>query len=421
MAGAMMFSSLGVGCRQSEPQPVASQPARTDVPLRVVLCGTPADQQAISRAWASVNSLPLDIKLIPIRRQEGAGWMGQMVQAAEKSDVIIYPLLAVAELTGGELLTALSDDEVELAQNNGGPFLAALRSGVSRFGGRNTGAPLGALQPAVISADEIPGMETWSDYDKWVGSLGGVAAEPLADGWAAAMFLWRAASTLQGAWLFDQDLDPQIDNQYYQDTLAQMAQTAKRYQLSRSSPEQIWAELKSGSLRGGLSFVVGEDTSDSEFNFATPPATELSRLLIDPFSPVISLSAHCRQSAASKQFIRWISGGEGSDSVRREVMGMTPSRNTGDAEEGVRSSATSGYDRWLQERLMSPNTLPTLQLLAADEYYRVLDQQVVRCLQGKAAPAQVLGEVKKAWQQLHQRVGLEKQQRAWRRAQGMSA
>ena len=143
--------------------------------------------------------------------------------------------------------------------------------------------------------------------------------------------------------------------------------------------------------------------------------------MLDPFSPVISLSSNCRQSAVAKRFIQWISGGVGSESVRQRVEGMTEIRSSpaeGFAGQPGSGSATS-YDRWLAERLSAPITIATLQILRGSEYYTALDSQVLRALQGEATPEQALAEVSSRWQATTKQVGLDPQKRAWRRAQGM--
>jgi ABC-type glycerol-3-phosphate transport system substrate-binding protein len=135
------------------------------------------------------------------------------------------------------------------------------------------------------------------------------------------------------------------------------------------------------------------------------------------------LSANCRQSAAAKRFIGWISGGEGGQTVRQQISGMTDIRKAtpSSGQSDPVSGGTGGYDSWLADRLRSPLTLPTVQLLRAGEYYQALDSQVRRALDGQITPADALSQVAKQWQATTEKVGLKKQLRAWRRAQGMRA
>ncbi|MCG8650435.1 MAG: hypothetical protein MI861_11425 [Pirellulales bacterium] len=420
VAGAGALTSIALGCRRDPAElPREAAALRTDVPLRIVLCGTEADRDAIARAWGAVTPQTLDTTLVKYKRNQTDGLIDQLVQHSEKSDVLIYPLLAVAELSSRELLVDFSKAEFETTEQNDGPFHVALRNGMSRFGNRYVGLPVGANQPAVLSAESIDPLESWRDYHDWVGSLGGAAAEPLADGWAGAMFLWRAASTVDRGWLFDrQKLSPQIDSEPYHQVLAQMRDTAKTYVSKRSTPQEIWSNLLSGQLRGGIGLSIEDDSEEVRLAWNDLPNESIPRVLPDPFSPLASMSQRCRQSAASKRFMRWLSGGDGSEIVHRQVLDMSATRVSNDAAE-TSSQAVDERSRWLRRHLATPNTLPTLQLLSAGQYYTALDRQIVGCLEGKSSPQEALAAIEKQWQDISDQVGLEKQQRVWRQAFGM--
>ena len=86
---------------------------------------------------------------------------------------------------------------------------------------------------------------------------------------------------------------------------------------------------------------------------------------------------------------------------------------------GQLTAGRSGYDQWLASRLRSPVTRPTLQLLQANEYYAIMDEQIRGALAGDATPEKSLGEVAGRWHSITKRIGVAKQMRAWRRAQGI--
>jgi hypothetical protein len=409
--------SVGVGCRETiEPSATTAAP-REDVPLRVALCGSQADREVLQGGWAAVSSQPLDITTIDAKRDSQDDWVSTLCQSTENSDLVIYPTLAIADLAVTERIAPLSDDEWQRTQDQNGVLHAALRNGVAMYSGNYLAVPLGCNQPAIIATEPIDAIATWSDYDHWVQSLDGAVAEPLADGWAAAMFLWRAASTIQNDWLFGREqLDPLIDSEPYQQVLAQMRETAKRYKNQPSGPEGIWSQLNSGELKGAVGFALPGDTPQLDFSFHSLPAVGLNRVFIDPFAPVASLSARCRQSANSKKFIRWLAGGEGVDRIHQQIHRLTmttvpPDRKVDDWQ------TEEGYDRWLSGRLRTPSTVPTLKLHSAPRYYAALDQQVVGCLQGQRDVNEALAAVKDAWTKINREVGIQRQQRAWRRAQ----
>lgn len=165
---------------------------------------------------------------------------------------------------------------------------------------------------------------------------------------------------------------------------------------------------------------LGRTEAEGEFRIGNlPGVTALSKVLLDPFLPVVSMSANCRQSAVAKRFIGWISGGAGSDAIRQQVLGMTEVRERASRENDSKSGNASSYNQWLAARLSSPVTAPTLQLFRAGDYYASLDHQIGRALAGEAKPAAALAEIARQWKATTKEVGVEKQLRAWRRAQGM--
>ena len=292
-----------------------------------------------------------------------------------------------------------------------------------RFAGRNFAVPLGARQPVLMSSLNAERFENWSQYDQWVQKeAAGKASEPLASGWAAAMFLWRAAATTQGTWLFGREnLEPVLKDESYVDVLHQMQQTATRYPSGRLSPEEIWASLSKGNLKVAIGFPFGQITDGLSLS-DLPSEYDPPRVLLDLFTPVVSISNGCRQSAAAKKFIAWLCGGDGSENLRRQIPSMTITRSPRLTNESNASTEQDGdYDAWLRNRLKTTMTLPVIQLNAATEYYRVLDEQVGRCLDGKAKPAEALNDTAKQWQEITQTQGVEIQMRQWRRCQGMRA
>ena len=90
-------------------------------------------------------------------------------------------------------------------------------------------------------------------------------------------------------------------------------------------------------------------------------------MVLDPFSPVVSISATCRQTSASRRFVEWLCGGEGSRAVRSQVVGM------GDLRTGTSFSGNSAaYDEWLVTQLQVPLIAPCPQLDDAMDYFKKL-------------------------------------------------
>jgi hypothetical protein len=405
------------GCRQKMETTEEAIPERRDVPLRVALVGDDHDAESIRRGWSAVTEQPITIEVIELNRAAAGTLAALLLAAAKNSDLLIYPLALVADLMIAESIVALSSDEFAEIEDASGSLFPALRSGAS-YSDEYFAMPLGAPLPALLSVDGAVTVASWEEYDHLVEhQWSGMAAEPSAPGWAAAMFLWRTAESKN--WLFSREgLVPLVDSEAYTAALDLMVRTHSRYKSKHQTPGQVWSAVESGELRGGIGFPQTLVDAGSEIHLANLPAAGTSKLLPDPFSPVISLSFNCRQSAVAKRFVQWISGGVGSDSVRQQVTGMTVTRRTNseNAAADSISGGTGGYDTWLAARLSSPITMPTLRILQGGDYYAALDSQVIRALDGDATPEQALAEVARRWQATTEKVGLDKQLRAWRRA-----
>ncbi|NND98846.1 MAG: hypothetical protein HKN47_16130 [Pirellulaceae bacterium] len=428
MLAAAGVATLAIGCGKKDDPEEATTPARSEVPLRVLWVGAEADAQTVQRAWAAVRSQPLKMDVVSLQRDNPVGVVEAVLDKYKRIDVLVYPLLATGELSRALALVPLSDDDVDSVEDELGRLLPTVRNGAAQFAGEFVATPIGARLPALLSTNEIDSMSSWTEYHRWVDTeLSGQAAEPLSPGWAGAMFLWRAATTIQGEWLFDRDgLKPLVADEEYVDVLTQMVETAKRYTGERKSPAEIWNQLRGGQLRGGIGFPgTGEQVAQAEVDVNIsdlPGAADTSRVLLDPFAMVASISSGCRQSNASKDLMNWMSGGEGSESLRSQVDAITVTRSApAERRFESRQASSDGYERWLRERLTKRLSLPTLQLLAADEYYAVLEQQIGSAIAGDRRPAEALGELAAAWSKLHQRLDVQEQSRTWRRAQGMRA
>ncbi|MDF1839865.1 MAG: hypothetical protein P1U77_00420 [Rubripirellula sp.] len=422
-----MIGAAVAGCGAPEEQkPASPRPESRNVPLRILLTGSARDAETMERGWGAIADHSLAIEAIDSTRDDAQALSEQVLSQAQKCDVLIYPLMLASDLEASESITALSDAEVKQC-DTGGELYATLRAGAAIYSGKNIGIPLGASQPAIIAYDELPdfGREQsldWESYDDLVKNhWSGSAGEPTAPGYAGAMFLWRAASNTP--WLFERETcEPLIDTEPYVETLTQMLTTHTTYKAKLETPEAIWDAVTEGKLQGGIGFplIRSEANGEPAVIRNLPGVNNISRVLLDAFSPVASLSINCRQSTLAKQFIQWISGGEGSAATRNQISGMTNIRaQVNQNDTSANSGSTPGYDRWLAEQLTAPVNLPTLQIRQGGFYYQVLDQQIRRTLQGEATPKEALAEVAAQWRAKNQEIGTDAQLRAWRRAQGM--
>ena len=411
-----------VGCRSASEDNPTAVARRRDVPLRVVLAGNTTDAEAITRGWGAISDLPLDVQLIEVTRRDVETLESTLHEKSELADVVIFPMMFVPGVVTGQVIVPFSDQDTIAIDEQVGELYPALRGGVANYAAKPYVLPLGCKLPALLSVEPIETPESWEQYHQLVDQQWeGRASEPSAPGWAALMFLLRAARG--NRWLFNRDdHSPMIDGDEYIETLEQMVGTHQAYEDGgRLTPQDVWDGIVSGSLRGGITFPTVSVESQRDLQVHDHPYSDgKPQVLLDPFSLVISISSNCRQSGAAKEFINWISGGEGSRPVRQGSDGMSEIRVAVSAAEASPSGGAAGsYVSWLAGRLSTPLTLPTLHLMEAGKYYDLLDIQIGRALDGEASAAEALTAVSKGWQQITSDIGPEKQKRAWRRSQGM--
>lgn len=420
-----VICSAGVvaGCGDSKPDNVKEAVAskNNSVPLRVLYVGDSENISAIERGWTSISERPLAIQNVPFRREAISSLTLPLNQAVARCDVAIVPLVALSSLQQADLVVALSDSFLEMTSERLGVLYPSVRNSAAKLGGESICLPLGARQPCFISSEAIGRLESWQAYDDLVQSWDGKVSEPTAEGWKAASYLARCSGIRD--WLFrDDSLEPVLSDAAYVDALTLMVKTCNRYHFKEQSPEQVWDSVSAGDCLGGIAIPPMDVSTQSVLTIeALPGVPTNDRVLLDAFSPVVCLSASCRQTALARQFVVWLSGDDGSESVRSQVPGIGPVRMPSlisrQTEPGGSSSA---YDQYLASRLSNPLAVPTLQLLKGDQYYAALDHHVGLALRGEMKPAEALAAVVSQWSGLTKEIGQNNQMRAWKRANGMS-
>ena len=440
--GICLVGAVVAGCKRSQPddQPAPAAAVRTDVPLRVVLMGEDSTAAAIEQAWSGISEQPLDVTVVPV----GAA-AAQLVQQAGASDVLIYPSQRTAILADADLLSPLPDAVLGADALDAAGLLPALRSGPMQYGGQTLAVPLGAVQPALL----VGGAEwddeqrpTWQQYQQRIAELpAGRAAEPLAEGWAAMMFLWRANTYSASAWLFDRDdFRPLLTEPPYDKALSELVQAATHYPSERMTPQQVWQAVLADRLDVAIGWPAGvaPDAAAGDLRVLPPPAADevytssltgwrpvengAEAVLLAGTEPVASIAASCRQTAAARRFLQWIAGAEGAAMLRQQVPAFTVTRQRDpDAQAGRPSgdAVADRYSRLLRGQLSGNRMRPILRLKGAHEYLQALDQQVIAAIEGRQDVPTSLRQATAAWEAITDRHGRSDQQRAWRRSQGL--
>lgn len=456
------------GCRPADDPTETPPPAsRSDIPLRVLVCGDAAWGEAISIAWGGISQQPLQITLVdPTAHAEGelvdaAVGLGGAAARSEKTsplaaaiqsalrscDVAIVPAGLIADLEEQAAIVPLADDLLHDQQLQLNSWFPVLRQSLMPWGGRPLALPLGCPQPALFTA---AGYQDAAETDG--GATTTARAEvalPVADGAAAKLFLWQANLAQPPVWLFDRaSLQPVIDQPVYVQTLTALQAV---YQLAAAgqplSAGDVWSRIAADDFSLAIAWpatsgdpprleplpdvavnalpplptaaAVSADTRSDRDGGAGEQGNETAvPLLVDVDAPLGVISTSCRQSSAAKRFLVWLAVGEGRQMVRAAIPGLTPLADAASTPDSP-DSHWQPYDRYLQQRLASVSLRPSLRLHAYDRYLASLDLQIQACLRGEQTPQQALQATAETWSQLTAEIGSERQAKAWRRAQGL--
>jgi len=455
------------GCKPSS-QPESAPTVRTDVPLRVLICGDASWGDAINTAWGGIAQQPLAIEVLPFAdagesatpiADTGSGaksdtepkpssdFAVRVLEALKRNDVAIIPCGLMPDVYESQSLMPLGDDVVDDEALAADRFFPVIGESLMRWAGNPVAVPLGCLQPSMLVSagaaaklgqnGDVALPKTWEEFDQVLQQVardGTAAAEPLAAGAAAKMFLWRASDAAPPVWLFDRvSFQPVLTDQTYVTVLETMRKNVQHYAKSRMTPGEVWNAVASGKLAIALGWPAAlgdpprvESIGDTIANALplTQPASDAltiaSPVLPDADALLAVISSRCRQTVAAKRFLVWLSGGEGSEMIRAAIGPMTAIRSDAAATTGEPSgSGASDYATFLAERLSSLNLRPTIRLHGYDRYMAVLDREVLACLDGKQTASESLQAVSTAWQSLTAEIGLDRQAKAWRLAQGL--
>ena len=412
------------GCdSQSSPETSPkSSSTRSDIPLRVLLVGSETLAETIKQAWAMSHEQPLKIEPTTL---------SELAEKCDQVDVVVMPQSFLGSAVGTSAIVDFNPSQIDSYEQQFGKQHYAVTDGLGSFGRQTWGVPVGGKLLAVLALQTDLELDSWANYHAWVKDLKGNASEPLAKGWAAASFLNRCSTSVSQGWLFDRtSMEPRINGDQYVAALEQLSKTAALYSNHDNSPAGIWAEIRRGKLRGGIGFSAPLANTESEAEgdefevavFDCPLETETDRVWFPPQTPLACLSAGCRQTDASKDFIGWLSGGGQVNQVWNDSDLFCQTRLASSSET---TQIAAAYTRWLNKRLTIRRVLPALIIPGAAEYYAALDQGIRTAIAGNAIAgnanaAETLNEVANQWEAITERYDRQAQAIAWKRSLGFS-
>lgn len=446
LAAAAASGAVLLGCTPRPEAAPSATSARRDVPLRVLLCGTQRWADLLTTAWSAIAEQPLQINLLDDAVIDASQWQSQVITAMASCDVAIVPAGLLPAINNASGLTPPNEELLSDEGIDADSLYPVLREGLMRFGGRTVAVPLGAVQPALVirndgAAGEIEPPRDWDGFITAAKQFSdSQVAEPLADGAAAKMYLWRANAAQPPVWLFDrQSFAPVIDTPPYVDVLETMQRCAQTYGGARLTAGQVWSQIASGGLRMAIAWPAAHSDEErieeaSGCSFASLPTAGFAnaappQTLVDHQSPVAIISSHCRQSEAAKRFLTWVLDGEGTDMIGAAVTGVTEVRSTAapsaaqaklPSQPSRAERSLSSYSAQAREALSALTLRPPLQLLEYRQYAAALDAAVLSCLDGEQSAQAAMSQAAEEWAALTTRIGVKAQHQAWRRAQGLS-
>lgn len=419
--------SCELGCQSTNDAETESdsKPKTSSVPLRLLIVDEQVDTEAVSRSWNAVSSQPLKADMLSLDEVSRSEQPNAVIDAVLKHDVVWLPRVFLPDLVDAQSV-------IQLAEASFGESLSSLYPsllhGTANYAGLPYCLPISSAFPVILSGEEIPAISDWRKYDHVVKqNWNGAACEPSAEGDLAEMFLLRAAGNVR-RWLFEPNsFEPVITDPDWAETLDLMRSTFSKYGEIGLSASQIHDRVASGDLKGGIG--TPSKTFAESINSSPMPFPENAPAILPAIDrQVVCLSANCRQTSASEVLMKWISGGDGSEQLRRQLASTFPivdSSMTSQSSGGMPSTAnavasSAGYAA-MTRALLNPVVLPDLAIHQSSLYYDALERQLAQCLKQDISPAEALQAVHKEWARLTADIGREKQARAWKLAKGFTA
>lgn len=443
---------LLAGCDQKQTPSAAeteanAAPQVSEVPLRIVWTDGEANGAELTRVWNSFSEQPLEIRTVQAE---------DLVAATKQADLVITDFQQMGDLQAAEAITPLPNTVTDAALVDYDRLLTGLVQNSAVWGNDRVAFPLAAAVPALWfrGADGDGEINDWDSYQQLIESKEqGRTAEPLAAGWAAHSFLYRASSLVGGTWLFErQTMTPLLNDPPYVRALEQLVTARKSYPEQLLTPAEIAAKLVNGELDLAITWPTIDSTTESTSaasnlltetdglrpsplprgkevfidDWRTPEAIVVPETLVAP-TRMIAISSSCRQTAIARNFLQWLVSGEGHSQYARVIGGTALIRKAASEEDAgeevsvgyMESSIGSGYGQLARAVLDSPHLRPILRLERAASYMQSLDEAVQAALAGEKTAEEALRAASEEWERITNEVGLKTQLNNWRRSQGM--
>lgn len=468
---ALALSISGCGNSASEPESAPAALPFANVDLKLAVVDDVALADAIGRIkgeWQSATGARLEV--IPLDRavvESAASFAG---------DLAIIPSPLLGTLAEAQLIQPLPDTLLARTDLDWPDILEIPKSRDATWGSRLFAIPLGtpalvcAVRSDLLARDQLPPPDTWDAYHKlathfaedshaaktadrsaWLGTVA-----PTGDGWASLTFLARAAAYAQHpnqySAVFSMDsMEPLIASEPYVRALEEMVGERKQPSASktltnidaaraffegRAAIGLFWLPPKLAGVElpaldpalvacaplPGSTQVFRPDTSQWE-----AAETEGARrvTLVGAAGRLGVVSASTSQFDAAVQLLVWLASPAKSARTLTATTQTTLFRQsqTGSPLDwvppGIPEQLASAYVEAVQQSMSGESVLYAPRIPGAHRYLAALDRVVTAALAGEMEPQAALDAAAGEWRSITAELGIESQQRAYKRCLGL--
>ena len=433
-------------------------------PLRVLVLDDPEFSMVLEREWIAHSEYE-----VTIQNEAEASFLSRIRSEPNSLnvDVVIFPSRLLGELAEKRLLRALppslssTGSAEDVSGYNLGDVWRAVARKEMRWDGRQLAVTLGAPVPLLMVRDdlveEVP--TTWTELASFVHEQGeslpeGIApvAEPLADGWAARMFLSRAAPYLYQESRVSQFFDyakmqPRISSEPCLRALREMVATYDRkndeldvarayeaFMMGRAAMAITWPRRLSMDSPPPFSVSVhklpgtAEEYEVREQRWRALPVPDgLRRIAV--LGHEGRMGAICRKgknASLAGVFLGWVGGAEQGLRICVRSRSSAPFRQSHQVNarlwcgENLTRQTASQYGDCLQATLSRTEAYLGIRIPGQDRYVKALDQAVISALHGETTAQEALRRASEAWESITDELGRDEQMAAYRHSLGIS-
>lgn len=452
---------VGVTPTETQSTPARKVENAVNGPLRVLVLDDPDWAKKLNREWSALSE-----HAVEFRDDTVVSFLAQLREDGFRldTDVVVCPGRLLGELAERRQLRALP---ANLTDSTNGVFSGIVRKEL-RWDRRQLAVTFGSPVPMLMyRSDLLPQTpQTWGELDTALDALASrvpdemrVFSQPLAEGWAARIFLSRAAaysfhSSRISSFFEMGTMRPRIASQPMVRALESMQSHYHSADLALS-PRQAYADFMAGKSAVVIAWPHGsddvgdgrkvDDTANGGFSIqiaelpgvaeeyqrdgkwrALKASAGIRRVsVLGHDGRVGCISRYAKNTTLASNFLGWASSGE--QAVRFASVGRSsaPSNashldHTGAwCEPRLSAEATSQYGSSIQAACSRPEVFVSIRIRGHDEYMRILDEGVLNAMKEGADAQSVLDEVSRSWDAVTDRLGREQQILAYDRSLGI--